>query len=46
MRLKNFTNIADRKVREIIRFAKPSGISNFDVRISNSQNDIFRGTAY
>jgi hypothetical protein len=46
MRLKNFTNIPDHKIRQIINFVRPNGISNFDVRISNSQKHIFRGTAY
>jgi hypothetical protein len=46
MRLKNYTNISDDKVREIIQFVKPSSIANFDVRISNSEKDIFRGRAY
>ena len=46
MRLKNYTNISDDKIRQIIKFVRPNGISNFDVRISNSQSDIFRGRAY
>jgi hypothetical protein len=44
--LKNYTDISNDKVRRIIQFVMPNGISNFDVRISNSQNHIFRGTAY
>lgn len=46
MRLKNNTDIPDDKIRQIIHFVRPNDISNFDVRISNSQKDIFRGTAY
>jgi hypothetical protein len=46
MRLKNYTDISDDKIRQIIKFVRPNGISNFDVRISNSQSDIFRGRAY
>lgn len=37
MRLKNHTSIPTEKIREMIAFARPSGISNFDVRISNSK---------
>jgi hypothetical protein len=46
MRLKNYTNISDEKIRQIIKFVRPNGISNFDIRISNSQYDLFRGRAY
>jgi hypothetical protein len=46
MRLKNNTNISDDKIRQIINFVRPNGISKFDVRISNSGRSIFRGTAY
>jgi hypothetical protein len=45
MRLKNYTDISDDKIRQIIKFVRPNGISNFDVRISNSKG-IFAGTAY
>jgi hypothetical protein len=44
MRLKNHTDTHD-KIRQMIQFARPNGISNFDVRISNSKA-IFRGRAY
>lgn len=33
MRLKNSTDIPDEVVREVIRFCRPSGIANFDVRL-------------
>ena len=46
MRIKNYTDISDDKIRQIIQFVRPNGISNFDVRISNSQKHIFRGRAY
>jgi hypothetical protein len=45
MRLENSTNISDERVQEIIRFVRPSGISGFDVRISNSKY-LFAGSAY
>lgn len=45
MRLKNHTDIPDETIREIIRAVRPSGISNFDVRISNGQHAM-RGRAY
>jgi len=35
VRLKNFTTIPDEMVREIIRHTVPSGVKNFDVRVSN-----------
>lgn len=35
MRVKNFTTIPDEIVREIIRHTVPSGVKNFDVRVSN-----------
>lgn len=44
MRLKNYTDIDDETVRSIIRAVRPSGISNFDVRVSNGAR--FRGRAY
>lgn len=45
MRIKNYTNISDERIRQIIKFVRPNGISNFDIRISNSQK-LFGGTAY
>ena len=44
MRLRNYTDIPDDTVRALIRAVRPSGISNFDVRVSNGQH--FRGMAY
>lgn len=44
MRLKNYTDIPNDLVREIIRAVRPGGISNFDVRVSNGKQ--FRGRAY
>lgn len=35
MRVKNFTDIPTEQIRDLIRAVRPSGISNFDVRISN-----------
>jgi hypothetical protein len=46
MRLKNNTDISDDKIRQIINSVRPNGISKFDVRISNSENSLFSGTAY
>jgi hypothetical protein len=46
MKLKNYTDISDDKIRQIIKFVRSNGISNFDVRLSNSQKGIFAGTAY
>lgn len=46
MRLNNYTNIPDDKIRHIIKFVRPSRISNFDVKISNSQSGIGGGRAY
>jgi hypothetical protein len=45
MRLKNYTDIPDDTVREIIRAVRPNGISNFDVRISNTTRH-YAGRAY
>lgn len=46
MRLKNYTNIPNEKIREIISFVRPPGISNFDVRISNSKTRTHCGRCY
>lgn len=46
MILKNYTNISDARIREIIQHLRPNGISKFDVRISNSKTCIFRGCCY
>jgi hypothetical protein len=45
MRLKNYTNIPSDKIRDLIRAVRPSGISNFDVRVSNTPRGV-RGSAY
>ena len=46
MRLKNHTDIPDTVVRDLIAAVRPSGISNFDVRISNYAGRRGRGRAY
>lgn len=46
MQLTNTTKIENEKIRELIRFARPSGISNFDVMIKNYQHFGARGRAY
>lgn len=35
MRIENFTDVSNERIREIIRFVRPSGISNFDVMVKN-----------
>lgn len=45
MRIKNTTSFPDDLVREVVRFVRPPGIRNFDVRVSNSTGD-FAGRAY
>lgn len=44
MRLKNYTDIDTEYIRQLIAAVRPSGISGFDVRVSNGQE--FRGRAY
>lgn len=46
MRLKNHTDLPDEWIRAVIRAVRPSGISNFDVRVSNCAEGGFRGRAY
>lgn len=46
MRVKNYTDIPNETVRAIIRAVRPGGISNFDVRISNTPRTHWRGRAY
>ena len=46
MRLKNYTDIDSDTIRNLIRFVRPSGISNFDVRVSNYSGTTGRGRAY
>jgi hypothetical protein len=45
VRLKNYTDLPDNTIREIIRAVKPSGVSNFDISIKNCAST-FRGRAY
>lgn len=45
MRLKNTSALPTSLVRDLIRFAKPSGISNFDVMAKKSSGS-FYGRAY
>ena len=46
MRLKNYTDIPTDEIRKLIAAVRPSGISNFDVRISNYAGRRGRGRAY
>jgi hypothetical protein len=46
MKLKNHTDIPTDFIKEVIRFVRPSGISKFDVRISNHGGSKARGVAY
>lgn len=46
MKLTNHTNIPNETIRAIIRAVRPSGIANFDVRISNSAEGGCVGRAY
>ena len=47
MRVKNYTNLSNDRIRDIIGFVKPNGLftSNFDVKITNS-NHIYCGKFY
>lgn len=45
MRLKNYTDIPNEEIRAIIAAVRPSGIANFDVRVSNCDR-AGRGRAY
>ena len=45
MRLKNSTSMMTEKVREIIRFVRPNGIANFDVKVADCKS-AFKGRAY
>ena len=45
MKIKNYTDIDIENLREIIRFVKPSGVSNFDISFKNCTH-AFRGVAY
>lgn len=44
MRVKNTTSIPNEVVKEVIKFVRPSGISNFDVMIKNGES--LAGKAY
>lgn len=46
MQLTNTTNIPNGLVRELVRFAKPVGVSNFDVMLKKSARGGVRGRAY
>lgn len=45
MKLTNYTKFDTELIREIIRFARPPGISNFDISFKNSGNG-WKGKAY
>lgn len=45
MRFENFTSLPDFLLREIIRFACPSGVSGFDIAFKNTSGG-FHGRAY
>lgn len=45
MKVRNTTNIPNDRVRDIIRFTKPSGLANFDVMVRNSKAH-YGGRAY
>ena len=45
MRLKNTSGLPDALVREVIRFVRPGGISNFDVMVKRSDK-AFGGMSY
>jgi hypothetical protein len=40
MRLKNYTDFPESKIREIISFVKPNGLptSNFDIKVTNANH--------
>lgn len=46
MRLRNHTNIPSEWIRAVVRVACPSGVSGFDVRVSNKAGRGGRGRAY
>ena len=46
MRLTNHTDIPSDWIRSVIRAVRPGGISNFDVRVSNSSGHRGKGKAY
>jgi hypothetical protein len=44
MQLTNKTNISDKKIRKIIKFVKPKGVSKFNVLIQNCRNYLVAGS--
>lgn len=46
MKITNTTNLDNELIRDIIRFVRPSGITNFDVMIKNSGDRHIAGRAY
>jgi hypothetical protein len=46
MKLENYTTIDNEKLRSMIRFCVPSGISNYDMTFKNSKNGGICGRAY
>jgi hypothetical protein len=46
MKFKNYTNVDNEVLREIIRFVKPSGVSGFDISFKNLGSGAMRGMAY
>jgi hypothetical protein len=46
LRLENYTNIPNDKIREMISFVRPPGISNFDIKIKNYKFGTHRGRCY
>lgn len=45
MKVTNYTKFDTELIKEIIRFVRPPGISNFDIKIKNSE-DGWKGKAY
>ena len=45
MKTKNYTDISKEEIRDIIRFTKPSDVSNFDISFKNCSRG-YRGRAY
>ena len=46
MRINNYTDIPTEKIRELIRFARPARIANFDVMVKNRGGRGCRGSSY
>lgn len=45
MKLKNYTKFDNKSIKEIIKFVRPSGLSNFEIGVKNSKNG-FCGRCY